>query len=144
MEGLSSKWAETQKMTLVKQVLVYKGPPLPFKKGNKIYLALSSRQRHRDLYGEISVAMGMLCGEERNDFRTKKITEIKMYTAPPHPDSSFYFVVIKLIPLTGKLVCSQCRVRPLKRHYTSAYYAVPLNEDVWDEWICPNCQNKKC
>lgn len=126
-------------MTITKEVRVYKGPTLPFQQDSFLYFALSPAQMQRDCNGEIAMAVKVFCGPSHEDFTWKRVVEEKMYTNPPHPKSCFYLVAVMLVPIRGSLKCCHCGMRPYKRDYALAYYAVPLNPDVWYDWVCPDC-----
>lgn len=141
MEGYN-KLFKTKEITIVKEVRIYKGPELPFIKKGVLYLGYTKDEKHVfDMEDEVTKALEKLLVYPE-DAKWELIDDDKVYFESTVEDDEYecgYLVRISLKALKGRLCCCMCGMRPYKKHYSKAYYSVPLNKDVWDEWRCPEC-----
>lgn len=141
MEGYN-KLFKTKEITVTKEVRVYKGPELPFIEKGVLYLGYTKDEKHVfDMEDEVTKALEKLLVYPE-DAKWELIDDDKVYFESTVEDDEYecgYLVRISLKALKGRLCCCMCGMRPYKKHYSKAYYAVPLNKDAWDDWKCPEC-----
>lgn len=135
---MTEGWVNDVEVASVMYIKLYKGPDLPHKSGRKLYFAIEWCETHEEESKLVAGALESL-GKSHKDYNWDRISKEKVYRSTADWDS-FYLMTFKLIPLRGKLTCCKCGFRPWKSGYTSAYYAVPLNEEAWPEWECPDCK----
>lgn len=128
-------WVKRTELVVAHNIKVYTGPVLPFLHNHTLYLEVTPYHKHDELDGLVGEAMDEL-GISCESF--EEISRTKMYYSGEW-GKHFYLVGVELSSVTGAVVCVKCGFLPMKRDYAKAFLCIPLNPEVWDEYVCPSC-----
>lgn len=128
---------------------VYRGPSLPFVKDNKIVFLASNEDEIGEDYCDFVenaryivefelASIGLENDYEVDDIDYETFRECEDHLYDEEDEDTFIVVTLPL-RRTPFIECSHCGFAPKYADKECAYMGIPLNEDVWDEWICKDC-----
>lgn len=137
-----------KKMTVTRRV--YRGPSLPFVKDDTLVFLAENEDTIGTNYcnflhsiedivtfelNSIGLDMDYKLDDENMEYGTFAECDDHMFD----DDGDEMIVVTLPLKRTPFIECVQCKYAPTYLEKEDAYQRIPLNEDTWDEWVCPDC-----